>query len=258
MFLVFALTGIPQSVWATAIANSALAFSSLQITPGSGTLQLNNPWALIAFSEARNSLGELDQDFALGSSPGSVSVDSMVTWAEGHGTASAPNDPPDLNVTGAAASSVNIPGNITGAAESLGRGTLINDFMITGGTGPVNVDFSVNLAGLLRVLTDEFGVLAETEVIYGLELDGEKLLFFNDRLSIGSSLAITRPVNQSLAATKTLAFDTPYSLFLEIDSESRALNIPEPPTLALLLTSLGLFRLKHRRKTGVIPHSVSN
>lgn len=259
-FLIFALTGIPQSAWATAIANSALAFSNLQISPVSGTLLF--PWELSTFSEARNSLGELDQDFAADSSPSAVSVDSTVTWADGHGEASAANGPPDLDVTGAAGSSVNIPGSITGEAESLGRGTLVNAFMITGGAGAVEVDFSVDLVDvLLHVLTDQNGVFAETEVIFNLQLDGEPLLFFNDMLSVGPNSDITSTLNQHLTATKTLAFDVPYSLILEIDSESRAFNIPEPSTPVLLLTGIGLlagFRHKRRRKTDVMSRLASN
>ena len=170
-----------------------------------------------------------------------MGANAAVTWADGHGTASAPASPapPDLNVTGTADSHVNIPGCVVGAAQSLGRGALYNEFMITGGTGTVNVDFSVDIAGALDVFTDECGVFAETEVIFGLELDGTPILFHNDYLYVGNNDSAILSVSESLFDTRTLEYDVPYFLYLEVDSESAGANTPEPSTIALMLIGLG-------------------
>ncbi len=218
------------------------------------------------FAEAQNSLGEYDADgdFSTG---GTVGANAAVTWANGNGTASAPAPPapPDLNVTASGASDVDIPGQTVAQASSLGRGALYNTFTITGGIGTVDVDFSVDIAGDLYVFTDKCGVFAETEVIFGLELDGAPILFHDDLLSIGSNSSATLSVSESLFDTRTLEYDVPYFLWLECDSESAAANVPEPSTIALMFIGLGglagfawrrrLRKIKKKmsKKTGLLP-----
>ncbi|MBM3240487.1 RHS repeat protein [Candidatus Poribacteria bacterium] len=232
-----------SSVYATtAIAESDISFFNLQITPHAGTaiFLFDWEWQLEAYAEAKNSLGEYedDWDYKVGEP---VQADAEVTWAKGQGTASAPTPPtyPDINVTGVAKSKVEIPNCVIGAASSLGRGALYNSFMITGDTGAVDVDFSVDIAGSLYVFTDECGVFAETEVIFGLELDGNPILFHNDRLYVGPNSSDSLSFSEHLFDTRTLEFDVPYCLYLEGDSESSAANTPEPSSIALMLIGLG-------------------
>src|SRR5262245_34691898 len=117
------LVGFPLLANATAIAHGDLAFSNLAITPAAGSVTLDGPWLFEAFAQANNSLGQINDQFNSGSSPGAVSSSVAVTWASATGAASAPNDPPDLAAIGAASSNVNIPGCGTAAAFSTGRGT---------------------------------------------------------------------------------------------------------------------------------------
>lgn len=243
-----------QEAGATAIANSDLSFFNLQITPDAGTVDLLFDWELEAFAEAKNSLGELDQDYDFSLSGGTVSADAMVTWADGHGDASAPTFfPPDLSVTGNAASNVNCPGcKPPKAASSLGRGSLFNEFVITGGLGTVDVDFSANLLGDLFVFTDKCGVFAKTEVIFGLELDGNPILFHHDLLAIGPNSLASLPVSEALFTTVPLEFDVPYFLYLEVDSESAGAVVPEPATWALMLVGLGCLIVYRRKRRGIL------
>ena len=67
---------IPRPVAATAIANSVLSFSNLTITPGSGSLTLDDVWLMQVFASADNSLGESDPKFNFAFSPGSTPSDS--------------------------------------------------------------------------------------------------------------------------------------------------------------------------------------
>ena len=106
--------------------------------------------------------------------------------------------------------------------------------MITGGTGTVDVAFSVDLTGNMSVFTDECGLFADTEVIFGMELDGSPVLFFWDFLHIGASDSDARSISETLSTTVSLEFDTNYFLYLETDSESEAAAVPEPSTGILL------------------------
>lgn len=234
------------NIQATAIANSNLAFSDLVITPQTGTLELLIDWELEAFAEAKNSLGEIDQAFDSSFFGGSVAADAAVTWASGHGAADAPTFfPPDFSVSGNAASDVNLPGCEPKWANSLGRGTFVNGFSITGGTGSVDVDFSANLMGALEVWTDECGILAQTEVIFTFEIfdllplsggSSQEQLIWSEReiLSVGPNSHQDNIVSESLTASRLLNFDTDYFFVIEVDSESRAI-VPEPPVLMLML-----------------------
>jgi len=246
----------PQIVNATAIATSDIAFTNLQIIPTTGNVEFQYDWGLEAYAEAKNSLGELDQDYDFSFFGGTVAADAMVAWADGHGDASAPEFPahPDLNVTANAASNVDCPVCDPKAASSLGRGGLWNDFVITGGTGPgpVDVDFYVDLSGVLSVFTDECGLFAETEVIFGLELDGTPILFHRDRIAVGPNDSDSLLVSETLYTTVPLEFEVPYFLYLEVDSESAGAVIPEPATLSLMLVGLGGLIIGHRKRRGIL------
>jgi hypothetical protein len=140
---------IPGSVHATAIAASQISFSSLQIIPDSGTVVYLDSWTAEAFAQAQNSLGQLVNQFDW-STGGSATANAAVSFATSHASASA------VNVGAIARSSANIPGTTT-AQVATALGTLFNAFMVTGGTGDVNVNFSVNLTGNLNVFTNAFG-----------------------------------------------------------------------------------------------------
>src|SRR4051794_1060878 len=55
---------LPGLLQASAIVNSSLTLTQLQILPSSGTLHFLSPITATAFTEALTSLGELDQQFA--------------------------------------------------------------------------------------------------------------------------------------------------------------------------------------------------
>jgi hypothetical protein len=232
----------PPGAQATAIATSSIAFSNLSIVPASGSVILPDAWTLAAFAQAQNSLGELEPRFALQFSPSTAAADAVVTYADSHGQASALHTPPDLLVTGMASSTVNIPGCNGTEAFSTGHGTLFKTFMITGGTGAVAVQLGADITANLHVLTDACGGLADTEVNFHLDIDGEPQLFYNTLLAIGPSDEALLSASPSLTHALALQYDTPYFLLLEVDSESHGRSdVPEPSTLLLLLSGcLGL------------------
>src|SRR5206468_1834821 len=94
-----------------------------------------------------------------------------------------------------------IPGSQTAAASAVGHGNLFNFFMVTGGTGDVNVNFSVNLTGNLNGFTDAFGQAVQSETTFALELDGTPILFRNDLFAVGPNGSDSRSFSQSLFDT---------------------------------------------------------
>jgi hypothetical protein len=243
--LILTVVGLltPHAVYATAIANSAISFSNLQIVPASGTVVFLDFWTAEAFAQAQNSLGELDQQFS-SSFGGVAQANAVVTFATGNANASA------LNISAAADSHGNIPGATTAQARSAGTPDLFNSFMITGGTGSVDVTLSTQVTGSLNVFTNAFGQQADTDTTFALEVDGTPILFRFDELSIGPSSSNSLSFSQTLSATTTLSFDVPSFLFVEVDSESEVINrVSEPSTVALLLSGLITLASFSRRKT---------
>ncbi|MDQ2694653.1 MAG: PEP-CTERM sorting domain-containing protein [Pseudomonadota bacterium] len=245
--LVAASAFLAKDAAATAIANSSIAFGNLAITPASGFVQLPEPWTLQAFAQANNSLGENDSDFDPVFSPGAAGAAASVTWAMAAATASAPGDPPDLNVNGSANSSVNIPGCDPAAAFSRSRGTLSNFFTLAGGTGSVDVAFAVDVAGALEAMTDSCG-RAMTDTIFTLEIDGGPVLFHQRQLVVGPNSSLMLPFSERLMDSVVLEFGVEYRLQLDVDSESAARTIPEPPAGALLLFGIGALVLRRNKQ----------
>jgi len=269
---------VPQNAQAVALAESSISFTNLHITsidPQTGkpvgTVELL-PWYMEAYAEARNSLGELKQDFHNDFSPATVPpADAAVTWAKGHGDVAAPNDPPDLNVAANAnTQQVLIPDHIKDAwAASQGRGTLANAFMVTGGIGLVEVNFLGIVDYFLHVLTTNNGVYAETETTFTLEVFGLPLinnelqdsivLFFHDHLAIGPNSEDRRQDSEVLFNERQVfvEFGKAYSFVLESDSESYAV-VPEPSTIALMLLSLGILAGFVRKQCSITRFVKSN
>lgn len=236
---------------ATAIAHAELSFHDLGITPAVGTVQFTGPWILQAQSSANNSLGEFDAGFDEKDGPGQASTGAAVIWASAGAAAADPAPtPPFLDIGAAAVADGNIPGADIGSAIAQGRGTVRRDreepsppattppasfFEITGGNAgdPVSVTFSVLINYALSVTTDQYGVLAEAEAIFGQELFGQDVGFvvvntFNDLLSIGpNDHQEAGATGLLLTNTLGLHYGVRYSLLNEADAEIRVVNIPE-------------------------------
>ena len=244
--------GTPFHASATAIAHSSLDFKELSITPSAGFVQFTGPWILQAQASANNSLGQFASDAEEKDGPATASANAAVLWASANGVATDPAPtPPYLDIFGGAVADGHIPGMITGSAIAQGRGTVRRDredpppmsyFQILGGTAgdPVSVLFDVLINYGLLLQTDQYGVLAEAEAIFGQELFGEDvgLLLVNSF----SRYWIIGPnefhqegaTNLLLSNTIDLHYGTVYTLLNEADAEIRVVNVPEPSTLWLL------------------------
>ena len=238
---------IPELGYADAVAITSISFSNLGIDASSGTVQFLDVWSSQAFAQGQNSLGEIDQEF--NSNTGSNStITAAVTYAGASGTAVV------APLSGGASSYANIPGAINAEADSTGIGNLSNFFEITGGTGSVDVTFSVLIVSSNSVSTDQFGVLAYSENVFGLEVNGQPELTLDQLLEVGPSSSGSLTFNETLSTTVPLTFGTPYSFVVsEADSESQAIDTtPEPATASLAfigLAALGAYIRRKRNQT---------
>jgi len=230
----FSLVG-QGSAYADGLALSSISFSSLQITPMSGSLVFGGPWAAQGFAQAENSLGDLSAQFD--SSSASAMANASVTLA----SASVGANAGDL--TGVASGGVNLTGiPALSFGASVAQGTLSNVFTITGGVGSTSVSFSTQVTGLLRLAGDAATIETSTEAIFNLTLNSDSVLFFDSALTGGPNFNVIAPFTQALSTTVMLDFDKPYFVLAQADSESRAASaaIPEPSTLPMMLVGLVL------------------
>ncbi|ESQ13577.1 MAG: hypothetical protein N838_26915 [Thiohalocapsa sp. PB-PSB1] len=257
LFAAGLLAGGAASISAAEIALSNLTFSNFSIAPDSGAVDLLTNWEIEAYAEARNSLGEIDQDDEVSFNGGTVDANARVTWAEANASASAPSgNTPTLDVTGNANTDVEVPGEPKckpakwAYAES--TGTLVNGFSLSGGSGSVPVTFSVNLDSSMAVSTDDCSsAQAWTELIFSFEIFDlvDNLVFFErDRIECnGPNCSLTSALAPTLTTTRTLEFGTDYFFALQVDSESRA-EVPLSPTALLLLAGLPLLARGRNRR----------
>jgi len=232
------LAGTPPAT-ATAIANSSVQFESLTITPANGSVMFS-PTAR-SFAQAQNSLGQLISNSDTGTT---ASSSAAVTWANASGSADS------ISQTGSASANVNLPGSVTGAASSVGRGTLVDlSFSITGTTGPVSVQISLVLPYMLSLMTDASGLQASSEVIMDLTLNDNTVLFFDSLKTIGPGSSFATSGSPTITNSVTLMANQTYTLFLEGDAESSGINTPEPASFTLLLGGALFPLVRHLRST---------
>ena|SRR5271157_374323 len=212
-------------------SSSSISLTSLTITPASGSVVFTDPWTAEAFAQAQNSLGGFNQNF--NSSIGSqVQANAFVQFATGQALA----DP--VNLVLSAGSTVNIPTIPIGfvSASSQGTADIFNStFMVTGGTGQVNVTFNAMLNSLQTLFTDIHGINATSEVVFALAINGNVVLFRDSPLVIGSNMSQELPFSGTLTNMMTLNYDEDYTIYLELDAESSGQSVPEPSTIALLV-----------------------
>ena len=240
----------PRRVEADADASCSLTFSNLTIAPSAGTVVYDSSWTAESFVQAQNSLGELDQQY-VSTNEATATADASATYATGHGDAS------PLTLAGTASSSAIIPGSASQQAISEGQPDVYNSFTITGGTGTVNVAFSVDLSGMLNVMTDSYGANAVAETIFNLTLNGNSTLFSDTLLSVGPNSTNTLPVAVSLTNTVALQYGTDYFVFAQPDAETTAVTIPEPSTFVLILAGCSVLA-GATRKAGRKKRSAGN
>lgn len=228
LFLLAPLLLAVPPVQGSSVANGSISISNLSITPSGGNVVFSALWTAEAFDQAQNSLGGSQSQYnsSLG---GLAQSTASVQYASAQSSADA------MNLLLMASSGVNIPGGVI-AASSVSRADIFNStFMITGGSGPVDVNFGVMLNSLQNLVTDSSGLVASSEVIFALEVDGNVVLFRDSPLTIGPNMSAVLPFSGELTNSMTLNYNQDYTIRLEADAENSGQNVPEPSTIALAL-----------------------
>ncbi|NRF68873.1 hypothetical protein HLB44_17915 [Aquincola sp. S2] len=243
--VIAALLGL--SMQAALASMVSVSISQLMITPGAGTLVID-PWTANASAVAHNSLGEVDGSFHPG--PLLANASSSIGFADASGHASA------ADLLASASGNIDlIPGS---AADTTALGALFTRFMITGGTGSVDVKFSMQVDGHQAGSTGAFGHVDINSLIATLELDGASVLFLHNPITAGANASFDVTTSTTLSATVSLNFDTEYQLFALADGELGEGETPEPGTAALVLAAAvgsTLARLQARRSRAGVRHA---
>jgi hypothetical protein len=233
------------------IVNTSIDLNSVEILPATGTLEMLSPLNASAYAAVFDSLGGADSQFnSMDDGAASASASTPYTTANTAASATA--------LTASASSTVSLPG-INASAGTVGPGPYgvlcggsvapcfnAGGFEIvdsSGGTNPIGVQFTASLSYDQSLSTDNYGLLASSEVIFQLSLPDTGLvpfLFLDNPLSISgpdqSAAATASPV---LSSSTTLLTNTPYSLYIEADAESSGLDSPTPEPSSLLLAAGG-------------------
>ena len=248
VLLLALLLGASSSANADALSITSVSFSNFQIVPSSGTIVFTLPRTQ-ALARATNSLGQESLELVVSESPTIVQqASASVTFAN----ASAVGNP--VNLSGSENSNATLSG-CNCEAFAVGQTVLQRSFMITGGTGNVDVTFSALLVTMQTLMTDEFGVLASSNVLEAVHLGSNSLFpFFSTTIQIGPNSLRTSNLEQQLSQTVTLQFNTVYRIDINLSANSTVVNqspaeIPEPATAVLLVSGLGFMAgfVKKRR-----------
>ena len=167
------------------------------------------------------------------SSPTRSELSSNITFASASGVADFPNG--FLSTNGNVMLGCS---NCTGRAEA--GASFHEQFMITGGTGSVNVTLSALLQTVQNVVTDQFSLSAESDIFIDVQVNRVNIFSVDSRLSIGPNNSATIEMQRQLSQVLTLQFGQTnlFEVFVRVDSRAAQGEIPEPATVVLLVSGL--------------------
>ncbi len=242
------LLGTSATAYADAIAITSGSLSNIQIVPTSGTVVFTTPSATAAG-------GVVSDGFDDSSNRMESPTRSEASINLGFASAAAVSDLTNLLLS--ANSSVMLSG-CRCQFEAEGQAFLRQGFMITGGTGNVNVNLSALLLSMQSVMTDQFSFFAASGVIFNLQVLNASDFSPVHNFSFTFRFSVLPPNNSAvmeferqLSEIFTLQFGTEYILRASIfaNSEAGQNEIPEPGSVVLLVSGLGFMAgvVKRRR-----------
>src|SRR5215213_10372027 len=244
--LVFGLLlGASSSAYADNLAITSFTINNLQFTPATGTAQFTLT-GTTARAGASNSFGQnvenISNTFPL------AQAAATVNFASALGTANATTD----SLSGSTSANI---GGCSCLASSFAITTFAGTLVILGAEGTVDVNISALTSQLRQVQTDQFGVLAESEILFDLFVNAAPVFSFQiDLLSPlnGPNLsAMIQTASHQMAGTITLQSGVENTVSARLLTRSLAVSeVPEPATVVLLISGLGFMTrvLKKRRK----------
>jgi RHS repeat-associated protein len=221
---------------ATISVESTNSFGSVSIDPSSGTVEYIPALQSSAYAQA----GANAQYDSVDPSTASI-TDVPVSGGLAAGTGAA-----SVSLfTGSSSATGFIPATTAGFDTSTGRASVNGEFEITGALEPVNVTFSATINGQLNLSSDAYGVEGQGENVFTLSVDGTAILFNDQLMTIGPDQPESGSYSETLTAMMTLTPGTPYSLWVEGDSEAEVVNssaseVPEPSGSWLVAEGLAM------------------
>ena len=240
------LLGVSSTAYADAISTTTVSFTNFQIAPATGTVTFT-PTAASAVALATNSFGQSAP--VMSNTLPIAQANTSVLFASSSSVANT------TNFTSNASSSLSLTG-CTCQASSAGQGNLSATFVITGGTGNVNVNISALFTTLQSVMTDLTGTFSQSQVITTLTLNGVALFDVTNIVNIAGNTSGGASAQHQISEAVSLAFNVPHTIAIHIHAGSLAGNeIPEPATMVLLISGLGGVAgfLRKRKKTSTTP-----
>jgi len=249
ILLLSVVLGTASTAYADAIAITSGSVSNIQIVPTSGTVVFTPQTAPVTIAGAVISDG-FDSVSNRMESP----TRSEASISLGFASAAGVSDLTNLSLS--ANSNVMLSG-CRCQFETEGQAFLRQSFMITGGTGNVDVNLSALLSTMQSVITDQFSVFAASSVIINLQVlnaaDFSTVhnFSFSSRFSVLPTNSAVMEIERQLLESFTLQFGTEYSLRASVfaNSEAAQNEVPEPATVVLLVSGLGFMAgfVKKRR-----------
>jgi hypothetical protein len=220
------------------MVNSYLDLTQFQIVPSAGTVHLLSPVTATAFTEALNSLGQLDQQFTSADN-GTATTTAITTLSTAAAAASA------ISSTASVMGQVN--SNTAAASSSTARGALSGLFEILGAINPVSVQFFATVQYGQALATNGTGTSADSQIALVLNLDnGDQPLFLDHLLQIGANGSGAASFSGTLTGSSLIDPDTPTAFTLELDSQVHSHDTPEPAVTFLIGCGLVVIGLSRR------------
>lgn len=247
LLLLLNLLGLcTQPLHATAIAIALIQSESFTITPSAGSVTLSRPWTAASNAGAENSIGDSAGGYNF-SSGGIAQTSEAVPSAQGYSVA----DGGAFNLLSFA--EVSVPTSLLAASAYAGAEFWNTEaFSITGGSGPVDVTFTVPVQMTASVFTDTRAYNVNLFADYYVGVANYPLIFkYFEFIQYPAGKGWSSDsFSGTLSGTITLDFDQTYPLYVDAFIGLNAANTPEPSTgCLLLLGAAGPLIRRLRRRT---------
>ena len=242
--LVFGLVlGASSAAYADTVAITSVTVSNLQFNPATGTAVFT-PTGVSARASASNSLGQT-LDNVTNTFP-FAQTSAAVPFASAFASANAG----DNSLTGITLAML---GGCSCTAASFSISILTGTLVIGAGQGNVDVTISGLLSQIRDVSTDQFGVLAESEVLFDIFVNGVSVFSVESLIPLsGPNLSALVDGTSQISRTLSLPFGSENTISVRLSPRSLAVvnEVPEPATVVLLISGLGFMTgvLKKRRR----------